>query len=254
MSALAPSTSPISGVDSYAQAANAAKLAYQQAITKVGSNRQSLLRQYGYTAEIDPNTGSYSNLRVDPNNQYGDLQQMLRNQAQQDQQAEFGAEERGLHGGLANQGASDLRYAHGAESSQFGTNLIGSMSDLDQQSLGAKQSYDDTLYNAQLDAARQALAAQMFDQADFSGLDYGPYGDSTDASGDNPGTGQSLLPKPKPVGRSMVGAGNGLGGAYKPVVPVVAHTRGSRPVVAHTRSAPSSVPPDLRPKPSKKKK
>jgi hypothetical protein len=171
-----PYDAPIPGADTYATAALGAKTAYQNALTRINSKRQDTLRTYGYLGDIDPNSGALSNLRVDPYNQFGGLQQMLRSNADEVDQARMAAEERGLHGGLAHKGLSDARYDFGNASQQLGTSLTGTLGGYQDDQNSAAYTRDQALYNAELDAARLAIENQQFNPADTS----------DDTSGDNP--------------------------------------------------------------------
>lgn len=165
-----------------AQANLAATTAYQNALAQINQRRTGLLRSYGYQGTIDPNSGTVTNLKVDPLNPYGAYQQLLHSSASASQQARDTAEGRGLHGGLANQLARQVQYEHGAASSQLGQALTDALSGFQEEQLGAAQARDAALYQAQLDAARQAmldLATQgALYPADYSGLDYPDYGDT----------------------------------------------------------------------------
>jgi hypothetical protein len=161
-----PYDAPIPGADTYATAALGAKTAYQNALTRINSKRQDTLRTYGYLGDIDPTNGTLSNLRVDPYNQFGGLQQMLRSNADEVDQARMAAEERGLHGGLAHKGLSDARYDFGNASQQLGTSLSGTLGGYQDDQNSAAYTRDQTLYNAELDAARLAIENQQFNPAD----------------------------------------------------------------------------------------
>lgn len=197
-------TTPIPGAGGpggYAGAANTAKLAYDQAVTQIGQKRSDLLRQYGYKASFDPTSGQMSGLSVDAGNPFGSLQSMLRNQSQQDDQAVWGAQDRGLHGGLANQAASNLKYQHGYESSQLGQGLVGGVNSLTNEFTNAGTNYNNALYQAQQYAAQNAIDNGQFNQADYSGLDAVPYGDNgvVDNGGGGGGTGTTTT---KPISAS----------------------------------------------------
>lgn len=170
--------SPVPGVSSYGQTADAAKLAYQQAVSKIGLNRQNLLRQYGYQADFDPTTGNYQNLRVDGNNLYGGLQQMLRSQSQDSMASQDNAIGRGLHGGLAHQMESAGNYQHGAQDAQFGTQMVNDLSGQADDWRTAGENYNNALYEAQWQAAQQAISNGDFNPADYSGIDTPGYGDT----------------------------------------------------------------------------
>jgi hypothetical protein len=102
------------GANGYADASLAANTAYKNTLARINQKRSSTLRQAGYLGDIDPTSGMLSNLRVDAYNPYGGLQSMLRGQAGDFQQAQYAAEDRGLHGGLAHKADSELKYQHGA--------------------------------------------------------------------------------------------------------------------------------------------
>lgn len=149
MSAAAPYATAIPGADSYASADVMATNAYNKALTQINQNRLNTLTSYGYTGTVDPSTGVVGGVRIDPNSIYGDAQQLFHNQALQDRNAEFAAEDRGLHGGLAHQAASELRYQHGAERTQLGGSLESALGSLDQQQQQAAESRNNALWQAE---------------------------------------------------------------------------------------------------------
>lgn len=161
-----PYDAPIPGADTYATAALNAKTAYQNALTRINSKRQDTLRTYGYLGDIDPTSGTLSNLRVDPYNKFGGLQQMLRSNADEVDQARMAAEERGLHGGLAHKALSDARYDFGNASQQLGSSLSGTLGGYQDEQSGAAYQRDQSLYQAELDAARLAIENGQFNPAD----------------------------------------------------------------------------------------
>lgn len=173
-----PYDTNIPGTPKALGANNIAKQAYQNTLAKIKQKRGNTLLSAGYTADFDDN-GAYTNVRVDPNNAAGGLQQMLRNQSMSHDQASYLAQERGLHGGLANQAQSALQYEHGAQSGEFGRALTGELdSDIAEQR-DAVVEYNRALYEAQLQAARDAIAAQM----------YNPGGGGNDGGGGGDGGG-----------------------------------------------------------------
>jgi hypothetical protein len=162
--ALTGSTIPGYGTYGYQQL-NAEK-AYQQALAGISGRRRSLLSTYGYQADFDEH-GLARNVHIDPNSQYGGVQQMLRGDAQASDQAEEGAIGRGLGSGegLGAQGASDAQYQHGLHSKQLADSLMGGLSDLTQEQTGAEQTHSDSLWQIEHDAAQEALANQDFTPA-----------------------------------------------------------------------------------------
>lgn len=170
-----PYDAPIPGADTYATAALGAKTAYQNTLARINAKRGDTLRQYGYLGDIDPNTGVVNNVRVDPYNQFGGLQQMLRGNAGAVEQARFASEERGLHGGLAHKALSDVHYDLGNASQQLGSSFAGALGGYQDDQNQATYQRDQALYQAELDAARLAVQNGDFNPSD-----------TTDTSGGNP--------------------------------------------------------------------
>jgi len=77
----APITTNIPGYAQYGTAGLLAKTAYDNTLARINRTRQQSMHQYGYLGDVNPDNGTIQNLRVDPNNQFGDFQSMLRNQA-----------------------------------------------------------------------------------------------------------------------------------------------------------------------------
>lgn len=164
-----PYSTPIPNVARYGQAGLLAKTAYQNTLARINRSRSQTLRQYGYLGDVNPQTGVMQNVRVDPHNPYGNLQTMFRNHALQDQEAQFAAQERGLRGGLANKAYTQLKYAHGAESAQLGTGLTDQVADFQDAQTQAKYEFDRALYEAQLEAARNAISNGDYNPANTGG-------------------------------------------------------------------------------------
>jgi hypothetical protein len=152
------------------------KTAYNNTLARINRQRGSTLQQYGYLGDVDPTTGVLANVRVDPNNRFGDFQSLLRSHADQAQQAEFNSQERGLHGGMANKAQSDLKYGFGQDSAHLGQNFANQFTDYQDQQSQAKYDYDKALYEQQLQDAQNAIANGDFNPAN--------YGDSSSGSGD----------------------------------------------------------------------
>lgn len=193
----APYATPIPGAAGYGQAALLANTAYGNALARLNQQRQSTLRQYGYSGDVDPRTGTLSNMRVDPGSVGGELQSMLGSQAAEDQAAQYGVQERGLVGGLAHQATTALRQAHGAQASQFGQTLTDALSNDQDQQNQAAQTRDSALWQAEQQAAADAAAADAagnpVNPADFSNIQVPDYG-APGAAAANPGVkGKTVL-------------------------------------------------------------
>lgn len=153
--------SPIPGVDPFrlAQASDA----FKRAQNDINQRRLGLLTDAGFRAKgFDEGTGMATDVEIDPTSMYGGFQQMLDQQARSSMAAEEAGAGRGFTGGLANQAASRLRYEHGGQSREFGSAMTRALSGLSQDWLGAKGTYNDTLWQAKLDAARMAIDAGTF--------------------------------------------------------------------------------------------
>ena len=72
----------IPGGSIYAGAATLAKTAYQKALARLNQQRGTTIRNAGFKANINADTGMVEGLGVDQTNMYGDFQQLNRQQAQ----------------------------------------------------------------------------------------------------------------------------------------------------------------------------
>jgi hypothetical protein len=104
-------------------------------------------------------------MRVDPNNPYGQLQETLAQNAFEAEQGEQSMVDRGIRGGLARQQEAAQRHVFGRRKAQLGTSLIGALGGLQDEQTGAKQAMDAALYQAQLEAARNAIGNGDFSPA-----------------------------------------------------------------------------------------
>lgn len=168
--------------------------AYRRALIRFNSQRTGLLRQYGYAGDINPENGMMTNLRVDAGNMHGGLQELLHNQALEDQNAQYAAEDRGLHGGLAHQAESELHYLHGGQSSALAQSLFGNLSGLDSQQLDAKSTLDQALWQLTHSAASDAVTNGDYNPATTDG-------GSADGYSGNGGLPYANIPAVAPRGR-----------------------------------------------------
>ena len=213
---VAGASSQIPGADQYASAEVMANNAYNNALAQLNQNRLNILTQYGYTGNVDPSTGVVTGVRVDPNAQYGELQQLLHGNAIEDRNAVTAAQDRGLFdGGLANQALSEARYAHGAADTQLGTSLESALSGLQEQQQSAAETRDNALWQAEqsaLDAELQGEQSQTLEQ-----LLQGGYTGSSGSSSSGSGGGSSAGPGPSGSGGGKPKGGRGgRGGRSNP--------------------------------------
>ena len=139
---------------------------------------QSLLR-HGYTRDAQ------GHLSVDPNNEYGGYQQMLRTESGQTKHLERAQHASGWGEGSGYLGAQtdELQHAQGGEQAAFGQDFENELAGINQGEQDAGYTRDQALYQAQLEAAQSAINDGNFNPADFGGIDV-PYGDQS-----NPGAG-----------------------------------------------------------------
>ncbi len=145
-----------------AQATAMANKAYQDALAQINYQRQSTLTSYGYLGDINKKTGVIQNMRVDPNSMYGQLQTMFHDQALEDESAQNAAFDRGLHGGLANQAASNLKYAHMGARTKLGQTLQDTLNTDQQEQNAAAYQRDQAIWQAELDAILAQIQAGNF--------------------------------------------------------------------------------------------
>jgi hypothetical protein len=157
----------MSGATGYGQSNLDANTAYKNTLARLNQQRVGTLQQYGYQGDVDPVNGTITNMRVDPNNPYGNLQAMLRSQAQQHQTDLFATEDRGLHGGLANQVQSQDKYNDGQQSAALGSALTDTMGGYQDSQNTAAYNRDAALAAAEQAAAEQAILNQAFDTPNF---------------------------------------------------------------------------------------
>lgn len=107
------------------------QIAWQNAKTAYEARRSQLMNQYGLTKEG----------KIDPNNTYGSVRQMLTRYGQQLELARQQASSQGLgHHGLANRQQHLIRYLIGASSNQLGQQFLGQLGDIENRinTLGPK--------------------------------------------------------------------------------------------------------------------
>lgn len=171
--------SPIPMPGIYKEQQALAQKAYATSLANINQRRQAMLQQYGMTGTVDAQ-GAYSNYRIDPANQYGQLQMMKQNQGLALNDAWNQAAERNLgNSGLAAQGESLLRYSQGGESAQLGQDFVTGMGDLAQENVQNQDTLAQQMYQAEAQARNEAIQNQMFTQAN-SGSGAGGAGGSGD--------------------------------------------------------------------------
>lgn len=153
----------IPGVALYGEAAAAALAAYQQALATINGQRHNTLQQYGYMGTINPQSGTITSMKVDPNNPYGLYQNMLYGHGVAQEQARNAADARGLgHVGLGAQGVWQDHRSFGQDSAQLSSNLMNTLEGLQSNQDTAYQNYQNTLWQAELAQLQAQIAAGGF--------------------------------------------------------------------------------------------
>lgn len=172
----------IPGAAGYAGAAALAQKAYANAMARLQQQRSQTLLKYG--VKRTP-SGSY---QADPYNEYGSYQQMLRQQSGQVNQ--LGAQQAssgwGGSSGILGRQREALSFAQGGEQAALGQSLTGDLADLAQGEQQAGYEKDAALYQAQHEAALNAINNQQFNPGDYSNLPAVPYGPGVDPNATPP--------------------------------------------------------------------
>lgn len=141
---------------------------YKKALARMNQNRQNTLTQYGYAGDIDAETGVMKNMRVDGSNPFGIYQKLRRGNAQQFEGLRDASMERGLgRKGLGAQGVSNARWQWGEADTSMAQALTGTMSGYDETQQAAWQTYQNLLWQAQLEAARSSDPGGGYDPGDY---------------------------------------------------------------------------------------
>lgn len=173
--------------------------AYQKAKNNLQNQQLSWLNQYGMTGNYNADSGGFDNIHIDPNNQYGLIQQNRNSEAVDLNSARDNAIGRGIgSGGLGAQMGSSMKFQHGVQDQQLGTQFTQGMGQFSQGLNDAADTYQQALFQAENEAITRALQNQEFEA-------YSNGGD--DANNPNPGGHASALGGK--VGGNI--ADNGLG-------------------------------------------
>jgi len=139
--------------------------AYQNALAAISARRANTLQNYGMTAKVDPN-GNLQNYGIDPNNQYGAIQQLLGSEGSQITQLQHNSLDRGLGlKGLGAQGVTQARLAGGQAQQQLGSQFTGEIGQEASDQLQAGSQYQAARLQAQRDAIVSAIQNGWFTPA-----------------------------------------------------------------------------------------
>lgn len=152
---------PLPGV--YKEKQLAAEQAYQQALADLGSQQQGLFNQYGFQGQVGDN-GAINGLQINPNQQFGLVQQLLRSQAGSRSDLKNQLSGRGLgKTGLSAQRKRLLNFLQQGDFASLGQRFGRGVSDIARQrglALGKRQG---DFNDAEAEALAYALANGLFD-------------------------------------------------------------------------------------------
>ena len=161
----------IPGAPGYEQANLLARRAYDNAMARLQQRRSQSMLHYGYTRDAQGNLG------VDPNNEYGAYQQMLRGENQQSHRLDRAQRASGWGGGgyLGAQ-MDELQHQQGGEQAQLGEAFTNELAGISQQEQEAAYGRDQALFQNEQEATQRAIANDQFNPANYDGIDV-PYGE-----------------------------------------------------------------------------
>lgn len=164
---------PIPGAPGYAQANLLARRAYDNAMARLAHRRSQSLLRAGYVRDAQ------GNLSVDPNNEYGGYQQMLRGQSAASHALDRRQQASGWDADSGYLGAQreDLQYGQGGQQAKFGSDLASEMFDIAQGEQDAAYGRDQALWQNEEAATQRAIENEQFNPANYDGIDV-PYGDA----------------------------------------------------------------------------
>lgn len=136
---------------------------YKKAVARYNQQRLNTMTQYGYTGDVNPDTGVVANMRVDPHNPYGTYQTMRYNNAVNYAQIRDQAFDRGLGGrGLGAQGIEHARFQWGSADAAMAQALQQTLTGFDQGQQDAHQTYQNLLWQIELERIREAAQQAQF--------------------------------------------------------------------------------------------
>lgn len=163
--------SVIPGLGTYGMQQAAAEKAYEMALAQLGQGQQDVLQQFGFQADVNPNTLELSNVREDPTSVYGVLPMLRRQAAQGLQSAEdFEATRNIGRHGLAQRSEDELQYQAGAQQASAFADFRNAMQDIQSGRIQASGALQDANMEILMNAVNNAINQNMFNPADMTSL------------------------------------------------------------------------------------
>lgn len=132
---------------------------YSQGLINLNAKKNNTMAQYGFLNTPDFSQGGgnvdFSNLQVDPNQQYGAYRNELKSEADMMDAADNGPD-RGFSGGLANQAGDYAKKAAAARQSGFMQNLQQTLGGFNQEAGNDQFQYNEGLNDVSTNATQYA--------------------------------------------------------------------------------------------------
>jgi hypothetical protein len=146
-----------------------AKTAYQSAMAKITQQRAGYLTGYGLGADGQPVADA----------PFGAYQQMMGQNAQSAEEADAAGRSMGFSGGLSRQAMQAAQRMTEGRTLQFGQDFQQGLSQFSEAEEGAGTDYNNQLYQKMMEITQRAASDRAYSPADYSGVDYEDYGDSS---------------------------------------------------------------------------
>jgi hypothetical protein len=155
--------------DIYKNRQAGAEQAYQAALADLAKQQRSQFTQYGFQGDVNEETGAV-NASIDPNLQFGLVQQMLRGHSASRTSLKEGTSGRGLgRSGLAKQRQNLLKFLQQGDVASLGQRFNSGIAGIFGQRGNARRNRDMEFNNAEQDALSYAIANGLFNR-DPSGV------------------------------------------------------------------------------------
>ena len=180
MSAVSPTTNANPYLGEYEAYAAQANSAYQTALARITQQRGSYLQGYG----LDESGNAVAD------NPFGAYQQLMSSSAQAAEQAQAAGLGGGFRGGgLSQQALTAAQRMVQGQTYQFGRQFQQGLSGFSEAEQDAGTGYNEGLMNKMLELTQRAAEDRMFNPADYSGVQYEPYGNNSPQPGSLPASG-----------------------------------------------------------------
>ena len=154
---------PLPGV--YKEKQLAAEAAYQQALAALAAEQRGTFNQFGFEGDVDEKSGAI-NSRINPNLQFGLVQQMLRGHSSGRTSLKENTSGRGLgKTGLAKQRQNLLKFLQQGDVAGLGQRFHGAIGNIQKERGNARRMRDQEFTQAELEAMQYAMANGLFNSA-----------------------------------------------------------------------------------------